>query len=135
LLEALDKERRKFDDEPKPEETAESELPQHKPPSRNVGDRDERDIIASSLQQGASPKELVDSIRDELKSMSGRLLSATEASRKSASNMETANGGVPVTETGGDTGAGDSAVNPNVRKTNGDAKPMKKPRRAAISSS
>nr|KAG5709186.1 hypothetical protein BaRGS_028642 [Batillaria attramentaria] len=48
----------------------------HRPPTKNVGSRDERDMIADSLKPGVSPKELVDTIRQELKSMSGKLAAA-----------------------------------------------------------
>lgn len=77
------------------------EVPVHQPPTRNVGSKDERDIIASSLQSGVSPKELVDSIRRELTSLSGKL------------------------SDGGETMNGQRAT------TNGGSKPVKKPRKSS----
>ena len=58
-----------------------AEVPVHRPPTRNVGSTDERDVIASSMEVGVSPKDLVDSIRRELTSLSGQLSSNGEAAR------------------------------------------------------
>lgn len=62
----------------------------HRPPTRNVGSQDEKDLIVASLQPGVSPKELVDSIRQELKSLSGKLepVSDTEASSRMAADRD-----------------------------------------------
>lgn len=83
-------------------DTAESLPENHRPPMKSVGSRDERDIITESLKPGSSPKELVDSIRQELQSMSGKLASATE------------------------TGEGDVQV-----RMTGPIKPRKKPRKSS----
>lgn len=52
---------------------ANASIPIHQPPTRNVGDKDEMDVISASLAPGASPKELVDSIRQELQTITGKL--------------------------------------------------------------
>lgn len=44
----------------------------HHRPTRNVGNGDEVDIIKESLRPGSSPRPLIDSIRNELKSLSRR---------------------------------------------------------------
>ena len=69
-----------------------AEVASHRPPTRNVGSTDEKDIIACSLRAGASPKDLVDSIRRELSSMSGHLSGAGETTRGQSSTTNTTNG-------------------------------------------
>ncbi|XP_076471179.1 uncharacterized protein LOC143301059 [Babylonia areolata] len=90
----------------------------HQPPTRNVGTRDERDFIASRLAAGTSPKELVDSIRQELQSLSGKLpqgdgSGSSRRQDKTAAKSDVANGG----HRGG--------------LGNGNPKPLKKPRKSS----
>ncbi|KAL8603795.1 hypothetical protein ACOMHN_058530 [Nucella lapillus] len=92
----------------------ELEPPTHKPPTRNVGTRDERDFISASVGAGHSAKQLVDSIRQELRSLSGKLPPPEEAGKGEGGRLRRGElSGAPQTV------------------ANGTTKPLKKPRKSS----
>lgn len=60
-------------------DAADTPVENHRPPTKNVGSKDEKDVVVECLKPGTSPKELVDSIRQELRSMSGKLAATSPA--------------------------------------------------------